>query len=255
MRPDGARLPDFALTTQDGEPVTAACLRGRPVVVTFVYSTCKDTCPAQVQSIRGALDDLGHDVPVVGVSVDPANDTPGAGARVPARAVDDRPDGLPARHPRAARAGVEGVRDRPAAQGPRPLRLHRARRRRRAPAHRVPRLAAHVERASRPTSCSCSDLRGPLLRGHLAALPEGGDRGVRARPRGRAPPHPPGRAARLGQDAARRRAGAADRPARARAHAQQRGPGAVAARRAPVRLGGRRRAHRRARSRASRSPA
>jgi protein SCO1/2 len=76
IRPPGARLPDFELTTQDGEAVTASSLRGRPVVVTFVYSTCEDTCPAQVQSIRGALDDLGRDVPVVGVSVDPANDTP-----------------------------------------------------------------------------------------------------------------------------------------------------------------------------------
>jgi protein SCO1/2 len=76
LRPPGARLPDFRLATQDGEPVTAASLRGRPLVVTFVYSTCEDTCPAQVQSIRGALDDLGRDVPVVGVSVDPANDTP-----------------------------------------------------------------------------------------------------------------------------------------------------------------------------------
>jgi protein SCO1 len=76
IRPDGTRLPDFALTTQDGELVTAASLRGRPLVVTFVYSTCEDTCPAQVQSIRGALDDLGRDVPVVGISVDPGNDTP-----------------------------------------------------------------------------------------------------------------------------------------------------------------------------------
>jgi protein SCO1 len=76
VRPPGARLPAFELATQDGESLTAADLRGQPVVVTFVYSTCKDTCPAQVQSIRGALDDLGRDVPVVGVSVDPANDTP-----------------------------------------------------------------------------------------------------------------------------------------------------------------------------------
>ena len=76
VRPPGTRLPEFSLTSQDGEAVTAASLRGRPVVVTFVYSTCEDTCPAQVQSIRGALDDLGRDVPVLGVSVDPANDTP-----------------------------------------------------------------------------------------------------------------------------------------------------------------------------------
>ena len=76
LRPPGARLPEFELTSQDGRRVTAAGLRGRPLVVTFLYSTCEDTCPAQVQSIRGALDDLGRDVPVIGVSVDPANDTP-----------------------------------------------------------------------------------------------------------------------------------------------------------------------------------
>jgi protein SCO1/2 len=76
LRPPGARLPDFTLADQDGEKVTAASLRGRPAVFAFVYSTCKDICPAQVQSIRGALDQLGHDVPVMGVSVDPANDTP-----------------------------------------------------------------------------------------------------------------------------------------------------------------------------------
>lgn len=75
-RPPGTRLPDFALADQDGRTVSAAALRGGPVVVTFVYSTCEDTCPAQVQSIRGALDRLGRDVPVIGVSVDPANDTP-----------------------------------------------------------------------------------------------------------------------------------------------------------------------------------
>ena len=75
IRPPGTTLPDFALRNQDGETVTASSLRGRTAVVTFIYSTCKDTCPGQVQSIRGALDDLGHDVPVIAVSVDPANDT------------------------------------------------------------------------------------------------------------------------------------------------------------------------------------
>jgi protein SCO1/2 len=75
IRPPGAGLPDFSLRNQDGETVTAAALRGRSAVVTFIYSTCEDTCPGQVQSIRGALDDLGRDVPVIAVSVDPANDT------------------------------------------------------------------------------------------------------------------------------------------------------------------------------------
>jgi protein SCO1/2 len=51
-------------------------LRGRPAVVTFLYTTCRDTCPLTTQQIRAALDQLGTDVPVVAVSVDPANDTP-----------------------------------------------------------------------------------------------------------------------------------------------------------------------------------
>jgi protein SCO1 len=76
LRPPGARVPAFALRNQDGATVTSQSLRGRPVVFAFIYSTCKDVCPAQVQSIRGALDDLGRDMRVVGVSVDPANDTP-----------------------------------------------------------------------------------------------------------------------------------------------------------------------------------
>lgn len=75
VRPPGTRMPDVTLRDQDGRRVALDRPRGGPVVVTFVYSTCKDTCPAQVQAIRGALDRYGRDVPVLGISVDPANDT------------------------------------------------------------------------------------------------------------------------------------------------------------------------------------
>ena len=75
IRPPGAPAPRFRLRDQDGRRVSMADYRGRTVVTAFVYSTCKDTCPGQVQSIRGALDRLGHDLPVLLVSVDPANDT------------------------------------------------------------------------------------------------------------------------------------------------------------------------------------
>ena len=75
VRPPGARLPAFRLADQDGRRVTAATMRGRPAVVAFLYSHCRDTCPSEVQTIRGALDELGHDLPVYGISVDPANDT------------------------------------------------------------------------------------------------------------------------------------------------------------------------------------
>jgi protein SCO1 len=67
---------DFKLRDQDGHVASLAAERGRIVVLTFMYSTCRDTCPVTASQIRGALDDLGHDVPVFAVSVDPANDTP-----------------------------------------------------------------------------------------------------------------------------------------------------------------------------------
>jgi len=76
VRPPGATAPDFVLRDQDGKRATMAEYRGRPVAVTFVYSTCEDTCPALVDQVRGALDDSGADVPLLAVSVDPAGDTP-----------------------------------------------------------------------------------------------------------------------------------------------------------------------------------
>jgi protein SCO1/2 len=76
VRPPQARAVDFRLRDQDGEPTTMREYRGTPVVVTFLYSTCQDTCPLTAQQIRGALDELGRDVPVLAISVDPAGDTP-----------------------------------------------------------------------------------------------------------------------------------------------------------------------------------
>jgi len=77
LRPPGARAVDFALRDQDGRVATMREYRGRTVVVTFMYSTCQDTCPLTAQQIRGALDDLGagRQVPVLAISVDPAGDT------------------------------------------------------------------------------------------------------------------------------------------------------------------------------------
>jgi protein SCO1 len=75
IRPAAAPAADFALRDQDGDLVRMADLRGRPAVVTFLYSTCRDTCPIMAQTVRGALDQLGDDVPAVAVSVDPGSDT------------------------------------------------------------------------------------------------------------------------------------------------------------------------------------
>jgi len=79
----GAQLPptippaDFTLRDQDGRTVHLRDYAGRVVILTFLYSTCQDTCPLIAQQIRGALDQLGGSgVPAVAVSVDPTDDTP-----------------------------------------------------------------------------------------------------------------------------------------------------------------------------------
>jgi len=76
LRPPGIPPLDFALKDQDGKVATLAQYRGGPVMLTFMYSTCKDTCPLTAQQIKGAMDQLGETVPTLAVSVDPANDTP-----------------------------------------------------------------------------------------------------------------------------------------------------------------------------------
>ena len=75
LSPPNIPPKNFTLTDEDGKPISLRQYRGRVVVLTFMYSTCQDTCPVTATTIRGALDDLGHDVPTLAVSVDPANDT------------------------------------------------------------------------------------------------------------------------------------------------------------------------------------
>jgi protein SCO1/2 len=76
--PPGLRAANFSLVDQAGRRVTLDNDRGRVVVLTFIHSLCKDTCPFMVEQIKGALNDLPHNgrgVPAIGVSVAPAEDT------------------------------------------------------------------------------------------------------------------------------------------------------------------------------------
>jgi protein SCO1/2 len=74
--------PAFALTAQDGRAVTLADLRGKVVVVDFIFTSCTDTCPLQTEKLAGLQDALGSDfgsrVVFVSISVDPQRDTPQA---------------------------------------------------------------------------------------------------------------------------------------------------------------------------------
>jgi len=73
--PPHVYVPQFTLTDQDGKRVSMSQYRGKPMVVTYLYTHCKETCPIQAQMIRGALDDVGHDIPALAISVDPFQDT------------------------------------------------------------------------------------------------------------------------------------------------------------------------------------
>ncbi len=73
--PPGQTVHDFTLADQRGRQVSLASLRGRVVVLTFLYSSCGAACVVIAQQIRGALDDLARPVPVLIVSADPAGDT------------------------------------------------------------------------------------------------------------------------------------------------------------------------------------
>jgi protein SCO1 len=81
VMPPNFRAPDFSLRDQDGSRVSLSDYRGRVVIVSFMHAGCHATCPIMTQQIRGALDDLGVTVPVLAVSVNPAEDTPALARR------------------------------------------------------------------------------------------------------------------------------------------------------------------------------
>ncbi len=73
--------PDFQLTDQNGNAVSLSGLKGKVVVLTFLYTRCPDECPLTAEHLRAAGQQLGtamSQVTFVAVSVDPQNDTPDA---------------------------------------------------------------------------------------------------------------------------------------------------------------------------------
>jgi protein SCO1/2 len=77
--PAGIELPAFALTDETGASVTGDDLRGGVSVVTFLDAQCTAACPVIGEIAARAVDRLDAEergqVTVVGISVDPAEDT------------------------------------------------------------------------------------------------------------------------------------------------------------------------------------
>jgi len=72
---------DFRLPDQDGRFVSLGDLRGRVVVLTFLYTRCPDVCPLIADALHRAYQTLGATAPraaFLAVSVDPDGDTPDA---------------------------------------------------------------------------------------------------------------------------------------------------------------------------------
>ena len=94
--PTVGTAPEFALTSQAGERVALKDLRGKVLAVTFIYATCRDTCPvltakmAAIQRKLGA--DFGARVRFASITVEPEVDTP-AVLKAYAKAYDADPAG------------------------------------------------------------------------------------------------------------------------------------------------------------------
>jgi protein SCO1/2 len=77
--PDMGPAPDFMLVSQDGTEVGPALLRGKVVLVTFIYTWCPDICPLLTDKLARVQDDLGasfgKDIAFVSITFDPERDT------------------------------------------------------------------------------------------------------------------------------------------------------------------------------------
>jgi protein SCO1/2 len=77
----GRLLPDLTFTDTAGERRALAELKGRPLLVSLIYTACSDVCPAVIENLHPAIEaaqeTLGEDAfSVVTVGFDTHNDTP-----------------------------------------------------------------------------------------------------------------------------------------------------------------------------------
>jgi protein SCO1/2 len=76
--PVGGTVPDFTLTAEDGSSLALSSLRGRVVVVDFVYTRCPlpDVCPRLSATFAYLQKQFGPEVALLSITVDPEYDQP-----------------------------------------------------------------------------------------------------------------------------------------------------------------------------------
>ncbi len=81
FQPVDRSAPDFSLQDADGHPWELGTLKGKVVVLNFIYAGCKDLCPlhseliAQIQKMID-LTPMRDQVQFISITTDPARDTP-----------------------------------------------------------------------------------------------------------------------------------------------------------------------------------
>jgi protein SCO1 len=72
------QMPQFTLHNQLGKPFSDSELRGRVVIVDFIFTSCPDVCPLLTEQLAALRKRFPADAPVsyVSFSVDPEHDTP-----------------------------------------------------------------------------------------------------------------------------------------------------------------------------------
>ncbi len=76
--------PNFQLTDQSGQQISLAQFKGKPVVLTFLYTHCPDVCPLTAEHLHSTLLKMGSDAKGVGilaVSTDPKGDDQAAAVK------------------------------------------------------------------------------------------------------------------------------------------------------------------------------
>ena len=101
-------MPDFTMTSQDGKPLKLSDLRGKVVVLTFIYTRCPlpDFCPlmdrkfSELAQQLGAFPERAKDIRLISLSFDPEHDTPEVLRKHAADARGDPAASGPMRSPR-----------------------------------------------------------------------------------------------------------------------------------------------------------